>query len=81
MSSQFIRAAMDVFQQKYETEKTKVLFVMASDDSKWCQDMFSNDTNVILTFTFQNKISKEQPTFDMAVLSHCNHSIGPDDVE
>ena len=75
MSSQFIRAAIEVFQQKYNTEKTKVLFVMASDDPKWCQDMFSNDTNVILTSTFQNQITKQQPTFDMAVLSHCNHSI------
>jgi hypothetical protein len=75
VSSKFVRQAMDAFRQKFSTPKNDVVFVMASDDSKWCAEMFSNDTDVYLVSTLASKLSPKQPTFDLAVLTNCNHSI------
>ena len=75
VSSQYFRAAMDIYRQKYQTSTTNVLFVMASDDPKWCKKMFSNETDVVLTSSFKSKFSSLQPTFDMATLAQCHHSI------
>ena len=66
---------MEVFRQKYQTNTTNVLFVMSSDDSKWCQKMFSNDLDVVLTSSFQSDFTINQPTFDLATLAQCHHSI------
>jgi hypothetical protein len=74
-SSQYILKAMDHFRQKFRTPSNEVLFVMASDDIKWCQLMFSKESDVVLASTMAKKYSVKQPTFDMAVLSNCNHSI------
>ena len=74
-SSTYIDTAMDIFRQKYGTNSTTVLFIMASDDLKWCQEKFSRHADVVFTSSFESKFSEKQPTFDLAVLTQCNHSI------
>ena len=68
---------MDHFRQKFRNSTHEVLFVMASDDIGWCQQMFANDTDadVVFASTASKMLAVKQPTFDLAVLSLCNHSI------
>ena len=75
VSSRYFAEAMNMFRRKYNTNTTEVLFVMASDDSNWCKNKFSNQSDVVFTSTFVCKSSKKQPTFDLAVLAQCNHTI------
>jgi len=66
---------MNIFREKYVTSSSAVLFVMASDDDKWCKDMFANETDIVFTSSFSSPFLEKQPTFDLAILSQCNHSI------
>ena len=75
MSSQYFRVAMNSTRVKYKTASNDVLFVMASDDIDWCRTMFSNETDVVFASSAAEKYNVTQPTFDMAVLSMCHHSI------
>ena len=54
-------------QQKFP--HSKMVFIVASDDRKWCQKMFAKEENMIMT---KWDIS---PGLDLAILSQCNHSI------
>lgn len=49
--------------------------MVASDDIDWCQNMFSNDTDVVFVSNVAEKLGAKQPTFDLSVLSMCHHSI------
>ena len=75
VSSRYFTEAMNIFRRKYNTNTTEVLFVMASDDIQWCKDKFGNVNDVVLTASFTSMSSSKQPTFDMAVMAQCNHSI------
>ena len=75
VSSQYIKAAMDGYRGQFRSSTSEVLFVMASDDIGWCHEMFANNTDVVFASTAAEKLSVQQPTFDLAVLSMCNHSI------
>ena len=46
-----------------------MVFVVASDDHKWCQEMFATENDVIMT-NFDNPAE-----LDLAILSQCDHSI------
>jgi hypothetical protein len=74
-SREYFVAAMNTFRKKYVTSSTAVLFVIASDDVKWCKAMFANESDVVLAASSSSKFSKQQPTFDLAILSQCDHSI------
>lgn len=52
----------------YRTKFPGVLFVAASDDRKYIENIFANDTDVILAPGSPKEL-------DMAVLASCNHSI------
>ena len=75
VSKKYVEESMNFFRGKYQTETTDVLFVMASDDSKWVEDNFGHENDVVLTSTYSAPFAKRQPIFDMAVLAQCNHSI------
>ena len=47
----------------------KMVFIVASDDPKWCQNMFGTEEDMIMTN------STNSPGLDFAILSQCNHSI------
>ena len=66
---------MKISRMKYKTASNDVLFVMASDDIEWCQTMFSNETDVVFASSAAQKYNVVQPTFDLAVMSLCHHSI------
>jgi len=74
-SRAYFLEAMNIYRKKYVTSSTAVLFVIASDDMAWCKKMFLNENDVVLTSSSSSKFSKRQPTFDLAILSQCNHSI------
>merc|ERR1712038_1953193 len=48
---------------------SKMVFIVASDDHKWCQEMFANQNDVRMT-NFDNSAE-----LDLAILSQCDHSI------
>ena len=75
VSSEYFRLAMTTFRERHRSNASEVLFVMASDDIDWCQAMFSNETDVVFASTEALKYKVKQPTFDLAVLSLCHHSI------
>ena len=50
-SHKFYLSAMEYYRNKYDSETSTVVFVMASDDDKWCRKMFGNMSNVIFTST------------------------------
>ena len=54
-------------QQKFP--HSKMVFIVASDDRKWCQKMFAKEENMIMTKWDRS------PGLDLAILSQCNHSI------
>lgn len=63
----FYNSAMNYFEDKYQ----KVVFVVVSDDPKWCFENFSKRKNVYVTGSFR----PNSPALDLAILSSCNHSI------
>ena len=75
VSSEYFRLAMTTYRERHRSKASEVLFVMASDDIDWCQAMFSNETDVVFASTEALKYKVKQPTFDLAVLSLCHHSI------
>ncbi len=74
-SRAYFLEAMSIFRKKYVTPLGAVLFVIASDDMDWCEKMLLNEDDVVLTSSSSSTFSKQQPTFDLAILSQCNHSI------
>ena len=48
---------------------SKMVFIVASDDHKWCQEMFSDEGNMVMTNPANSA------GLDLAILSRCNHSI------
>ena len=74
-SKAYFFEAMNIFREKYVTASAGVLFVIASEDIKWCEQMFLNESDVVLTSSSLSMFSKTQPTFDLAIVSLCNHSI------
>ena len=49
---------------------------MASDDVDWCKEKFGNLADLVFTMDSKSRFATEwQPTFDLAVLSLCDHSI------
>jgi galactoside 2-L-fucosyltransferase 1/2 len=58
----FIRQ-MNVFRNKYQ----RVLFVVVSDDPKWCEREFRGDDIVVM--------KPNSPSQDLAIMAACNHSI------
>jgi galactoside 2-L-fucosyltransferase 1/2 len=54
---------MDVFRNKYQ----RVLFVVMSDDNKWCKRELRGD-DIVVT-------NKKSPGQDLAIMAACNHSI------
>ena len=74
-SHKFYLSAMEHYRNKYNSETSTVVFVMASDDDEWCMKMFGNMSDVILTSILTIEFFNHQPTFDLAILSKCNHSI------
>jgi hypothetical protein len=63
-----------VHRKKFKTN-SDVVFLLASDDNDWSWRMFGDVDDIILTSEASTKMSTIQPTFDLAVLAHCNHSI------
>ena len=54
--------------RKYFTDKYKnVLFIVCSDDIQWCKDNIVGG-NIVYSQT-------ESDVIDLAILSHCNHTI------
>ena len=66
---------MNISRIKYKTASNEVFFVMASDDIEWCIKMFSNEADIVFVSAAAEKYKVLQPTFDLAVVSLCNHSI------
>ena len=49
---------------------------MASDDVDWCKSTFHDSPDIVFSFDAESDFaSSHQPTFDLAVLSMCQHSI------
>ena len=59
--------AKSLLKQKYL--HSKMVFIVASDDHKWCQKMFADEENMVMTNPTNS------PGLDLAILSRCNHSI------
>jgi hypothetical protein len=74
-SQKFYLSAMEFYQNKYDSSSSKTVFIMASDEDQWCRKMFGNMSDVVFTSSSTTPLSRKQPTFDLAALSHCNHSI------
>ena len=69
-----IKAFFKMAFQRYRREFERPIFVVASDDPKWCADNFKNESDLhILSDSGQS--SPEAVFFDFAALSNCNHSI------
>ena len=65
----YLSRAMNYFGKKYHG----VVFVVCSDDLLWStSNVQSSLPNVAVVFS---KFSALSPEFDLALLSHCNHSI------
>jgi hypothetical protein len=69
-SSAYFKQAMKYFRLHF----TNVVFVVASDDIKWCEENISGD-DVFFTRTTSKDTSKNQMHFDFVALAHCNNSI------
>ncbi|XP_076112352.1 galactoside 2-alpha-L-fucosyltransferase Sec1-like isoform X1 [Mytilus galloprovincialis] len=53
---------------KFRSQFSNAFFIFSSDDIAWCKNHF-NESNI----AFINK--KNSPEIDMAIMSHCNHTI------
>ncbi len=50
--------------------------MIASDDVDWCKSTFGQFSDVVFSVDSKSPFSvTHQPTFDLAVLSLCDHSI------
>ena len=74
-SKGFYSSAMDWFRKKYNSDKSEVVFVLATDDSEWSTRMFEAEKDVVFTSRASTRYSSYQPAFDLAVMAQCNHSI------
>jgi len=74
-SQKYYLSAMEYYRNNYSSSNTTVVFIVASDDDQWCRKMFGNMSDVVFTSSSTTLLSRQQPTYDLAVLSHCNHSI------
>ena len=65
----YFARAMRYFSKKYD----RVVFVVCSDDVLWStSNIESTQSNSVVVFS---QFSSLSPEFDLALLSHCNHSI------
>ena len=48
---------------------SKIVFIVASDDHKWCHEMFASQNDVKMTSC------DNSAELDLAILSQCDHSI------
>ncbi|UYV62035.1 FUT1 [Cordylochernes scorpioides] len=62
---EYFNRAMKYFEERYE----KVVFVVMSDDRKWCKKNFANKSNAVLAPPVS------EPAVDMALISRCHHHI------
>ncbi|XP_023235991.1 galactoside 2-alpha-L-fucosyltransferase 2-like [Centruroides sculpturatus] len=62
---QYFREAMEYFRIKYND----VIFLVVSDDRKWCKKNLDISPDVIIT------PASSKPAYDMALLTQCNHTI------
>ena len=63
--------AMDFYRDSIgSSDRNIVIFVVGSDDIKWCKEVFKSRSDV---YYLTDK--KNQPYQDMSTLSHCNHTI------
>ncbi|KAF2893836.1 hypothetical protein ILUMI_12339 [Ignelater luminosus] len=63
----FYYSAMKYYEDKYKN----VVFILTSDDNKWCIKQFSDKSNVFVV----GEHFRNSPYLDLAVLAACNHSI------
>ena len=56
----------------HSNSNSKLVFIVASDDRKWCQEMFAKEDDVVMT---QKHHLANRAELDLAILSQCNHSI------
>lgn len=66
---------MDIYREKYNSETHIVLFILATDDTIWTSTMFGDLSDVVFTTSAPKESNQLQPTFDLATMSLCNHSI------
>ncbi|UYV62026.1 FUT1 [Cordylochernes scorpioides] len=62
---EYFNLAMKYFEDRYE----KVVFVVVSDDRKWCKKNFANKSNAVLAPPVS------EPAADLALISRCHHHI------
>jgi hypothetical protein len=63
------------FRRKYNSDTSRVLFVLATDDLGWSEEMFGDVDDLVFTARAEEKSASVQPAFDLAVMAQCNHSI------
>jgi galactoside 2-L-fucosyltransferase 1/2 len=61
--SEFFVRQMNYFRNKYKS----VLFLVMSDEPKWCEDKLAGDNVVVM--------KNNSPEVDLAIMAACNHSI------
>ncbi|XP_065169834.1 galactoside 2-alpha-L-fucosyltransferase SEC1-like [Atheta coriaria] len=66
---QFYITAMNYYKKKFHGRE--VLFVVISDDPRWCQRKFGGMRNVYVP----SRALPNTPALDLAILAACNHSI------
>lgn len=62
---EYIVKAMNYFKQRYD----RPLFLVVSDDRKWCRRQFGGLADVVITE------EPPEPAYDLALLASCHHSI------
>ena len=67
LSKRYFMEAKLYLEEKFP--HSKMIFIVASDDPKWCQKMFADEDNMVMTDP------SNSAGLDLAILSHCNHSI------
>lgn len=63
VKSEFFLRQMNYFRNKYKS----VMFVVVSDEPKWCEDKLAGDDVVVMR--------NNSPEQDLAIMAACNHSI------
>lgn len=74
-SKSYFLKAMDIMRARHNSNRTKLLFLVGSDDPDWCKEVFKSLDDVIVINTIHSKYSNVQPTWDLALMSACEHSI------
>lgn len=60
----------------FTTVVLQVGFTIASDDVAWCKSVFGDSPDIFFTVDGKSHFgTTHQPTFDLAILSLCQHSI------